>query len=129
MEKREFIPFDAETFLMIEDVTGTEPEVTEKENYFELKMYAPDKEERIIEAAIYAVQGRYGKRIKDVRTIKEQNLLRGAIFFVDSENARRFGGLFIPDRKRRNVGRTGGKFYCIGTGRKIWQNGYANVYG
>ena len=57
-------------FLMIEDVTGTEPEVTEKENYFELKMYAPDKEERIIEAAIYAVQGRYGKRIKDVRTIK-----------------------------------------------------------
>lgn len=50
---------------MIEDVTGTEPEVTEKENYFELKMYAPDKEERIIEAAIYAVQGRYGKRIKN----------------------------------------------------------------
>ena len=49
MEKRSFIPFDAETFLMIEDVTGTEPEVTEKENYFELKMYAPDKEERIIE--------------------------------------------------------------------------------
>lgn len=183
MEKRSFIPFDAETFLMIEDVTGTEPEVTEKENYFELKMYAPDKEERIIEAAIYAVQGRYGKRIKDVRTIKEQNLLRGAIFFVEykkgagnlpnelrtnlgmpdetagdiycrrllevralpvkrdnweklqiftgggimqSENARRFGGLFIPDRKRRNVGRTGGKFYCIDTGRKIWQNGYAN---
>lgn len=70
---------------MIEDVTGTEPEVTEKENYFELKMYAPDKEERIIEAAIYAVQGRYGKRIKDVRTIKEQNLLRGAIFFVEYE--------------------------------------------
>ena len=63
MEKKRFIPFDAETFLMIEDVTGTEPEVTEKENYFELKMYAPDKEERIIEAAIYAVQGRYGKRI------------------------------------------------------------------
>ena len=45
MEKRSFIPFDAETFLMIEDVTGTEPEVTEKENYFELKMYAPDKEQ------------------------------------------------------------------------------------
>lgn len=72
MEKKRFIPFDAETFLMIEDVTGTEPEVTEKENYFELKMYAPDKEERIIEAAIYAVQGRYGKRIKDVRTIFEE---------------------------------------------------------
>lgn len=46
MEKKRFIPFDAETFLMIEDVTGTEPEVTEKENYFELKMYAPDKEEK-----------------------------------------------------------------------------------
>ena len=42
MEKKRFIPFDAETFLMIEDVTGTEPEVTEKENYFELKMYAPE---------------------------------------------------------------------------------------
>lgn len=25
MEKKRFIPFDAETFLMIEDVTGTEP--------------------------------------------------------------------------------------------------------
>ena len=74
MEKKRFIPFDAETFLMIEDVTGTEPKVTEKESYFELKMYAPDKEERIIEAAIYAVQGRYGKRIKGVKTIKELNI-------------------------------------------------------
>lgn len=46
MQKKRFIPFDAETFLMIEDVTGTEPEVTEKENYFELKMYAPDKEKK-----------------------------------------------------------------------------------
>lgn len=100
MEKREFIPFDAETFLMIEDVTGTEPEVTEKENYFELKMYAPDKEERIIEAAIYAVQGRYGKRIKDVRTIKEQNLLRGAIFFVEYEK----GAGNLPNELRTNLG-------------------------
>lgn len=61
---------------MIEDVTGTEPEVTEKENYFELKMYAPDKEERIIEAAIYAVQGRYGKRIK-----KRPGIITGALPF------------------------------------------------
>ena len=81
MEKKRFIPFDEETFLMIEDVTGTEPEVTEKENYFKLKIYAPDKEERIIEAAIYAVQGRYWKRIKDVRSIKEQNLLRVPVNF------------------------------------------------
>lgn len=100
MEKRSFIPFDAETFLMIEDVTGTEPEVTEKENYFELKMYAPDKEERIIEAAIYAVQGRYGKRIKDVRTIKEQNLLRGAIFFVEYKK----GAGNLPNELRTNLG-------------------------
>lgn len=111
MEKRSFIPFDAETFLMIEDVTGTEPEVTEKENYFELKMYAPDKEERIIEAAIYAVQGRYGKRIKDVRTIKEQNLLRGAIFFVEYEK----GAENLPNELRANLGmpdETAGDIYC-----------------
>lgn len=111
MEKRSFSPFDAETFLMIEDVTGTEPEVTEKENYFELKMYAPDKEERIIEAAIYAVQGRYGKRIKDVRTIKEQNLLRGAIFFVEYEK----GAGNLPNELRTNLGmpdETAGDIYC-----------------
>lgn len=111
MEKRSFIPFDAETFLMIEDVTGTEPEVTEKENYFELKMYAPDKEERIIEAAIYAVQGRYGKRIKDARTIKEQNLLRGAIFFVEYEK----GAENLPNELRTNLGmpdETAGDIYC-----------------
>lgn len=111
MEKKRFIPFDAETFLMIEDVTGTEPEVTEKENYFELKMYAPDKEERIIEAAIYAVQGRYGKRIKDVRTIKEQNLLRGAIFFVEYEK----GAGNLPNELRTNLGmpdETAGDIYC-----------------
>lgn len=111
MEKRSFIPFDAETFLMIEDVTGTELEVTEKENYFELKMYAPDKEERIIEAAIYAVQGRYGKRIKDVRTIKEQNLLRGAIFFVEYEK----GAGNLLNELRTNLGmpdETAGDIYC-----------------
>ena len=111
MEKKRFIPFDAETFLMIEDVTGTEPEVTEKENYFELKMYAPDKEERIIEAAICAVQGRYGKRIKDVKTIKEQNLLRGAIFFVEYEK----GAENLPNELRTNLGmpdETAGDIYC-----------------
>lgn len=100
MEKSKLTPFDVETFLMIEDVTGTEPEVTEKGNYFELKMYAPDKEESIIEAAIYAVQGRYGKRIKDVRTIKEQNLLRGAIFFVEYEK----GAENLPNELRTNLG-------------------------
>lgn len=111
MEKKRFIPFDEETFLMIEDVTGTEPEVTEKENYFKLKMYAPDKEERIIEAAIYAVQGRYWKRIKDVRPIKEQNLLRGAIFFVEYEK----GAENLPNELRTNLGmpdETAGDIYC-----------------
>lgn len=61
MEKKRFIPFDEETFLMIEDVTGTEPEVTEKENYFKLKMYAPDKEERIIEAQYMQFKADTGK--------------------------------------------------------------------
>lgn len=37
MEKKRFIPFDEETFLMIEDVTGTEPEVTEKKITLNLK--------------------------------------------------------------------------------------------
>lgn len=95
MEKKRFIPFDEETFLMIEDVTGTGPEVTEKENYFKLKMYAPDKEERI----------------KDVRPIKEQNLLRGAIFFVEYEK----GAENLPNELRTNLGmpdETAGDIYC-----------------
>lgn len=111
MEKRSFIPFDAETFLMIESITGTEPEVTEKENLFELKMYVPDKDEKIIEAVIYAVQGRYGKRIKETRTIKEQNLLRGAIFFVEYEK----GSENYPNELRTNLGmpdETAGDIYC-----------------
>lgn len=111
MEKRAFIPFDAETFLMIESITGTEPEVKEKENCFELKMYVPDKDEKIIEAAIYAVQGRYGKRIKETRTIKEQNLLRGAIFFVEYEK----GAENLPNELRTNLGmpdETAGDIYC-----------------
>lgn len=74
-------------------------------------MYAPDKEERIIEAAIYAVQGRYWKRIKDARPIKEQNLLRGAIFFVEYEK----GAENLPNELRTNLGmpdETAGDIYC-----------------
>lgn len=61
MGKKRFIPFDEGTFLMIEDVTGTVPEVTEKENYFKLKMYARDKEERILKPQYMQFKADTGK--------------------------------------------------------------------
>ena len=71
MKESRLTPFDAETFLMIESVIGKEPEVKEKEKYFELKLYNSEKPEYVIEAAINAVCGRYGKRLKETRLIKE----------------------------------------------------------
>lgn len=100
MEKRSFIPFDAETFLMIEDVTGTEPEVTEKENYFELKMYAPDKEEKTAIAGLL-------KQINDDASGKPQNDIPEEVKEVAGKLAKAFGArveihrIEIPEKKRK----------------------------
>lgn len=85
MSESRLTPFDAEVFLMIKSITDSEPEVKEADIFFTIKMYAPHKDEKIIEAAIYAVKGRYGKRIKDIRLIKEHALLNGSIFYVEYE--------------------------------------------
>lgn len=95
MEKRNFIPFDAETFLMIEDVTGTEPEVTEKENYFELKMYAPDKEEKT------AIAGLLKQKNADASG-KPQNDIPEEVKEVAGKLAKAFGArVEIPEKKRK----------------------------
>ena len=100
MEKKRFISFDAETFLMIEDVTGTEPEVTEKENYFELKMYAPDKEEKTAIAGLL-------KQINADASGKPQNDIPEEVKEVAGKLAKAFGArveihrIEIPEKKRK----------------------------
>ena len=111
MKESRLTPFDAETFLMIESVIGKEPEVKEKEKYFELKLYNSEKPEYVIEAAINAVCGRYGKRLKETRLIKEYIFLRGATFFVEYEK----GEENLPNELRTNLGmpdETAGDIYC-----------------
>lgn len=85
MKESKLTPFDAETILMIKSVTGHEPEITEKAELFEMRMYVDDKNEYVIEAAINAVIGRYGMRVRAVDHIREEIFLRGATFFVEYE--------------------------------------------
>ena len=71
MKESKLTPFDAETILMIKSVTGHEPEITEKAELFEMRMYVDDKNEYIIEAAINAVIGRYGMRVRAVPVTRD----------------------------------------------------------
>ena len=91
--KSRLTPFDAETILIIKSVTGHEPEITEKAESFEIKMYVDDKDEYIIKAAIDAVISRYGLRMRAVKHIWEQMFLRGATFVVEYEK----GAENLPD--------------------------------
>lgn len=109
--KSRLTPFDAETILMIKSVTGHEPEITEKAESFELKMYVKDKDEYIIKAAIDAVIGRYGLRMRAVKHIWEQMFLRGATFFVEYEK----GAENLPDEvhaDKREPNEKAGHLYC-----------------
>lgn len=111
MKKSKLTPFDAETILMIENVTGHKPDVTEKEDCIEIKMYVDDKEEYIVKAAIDAVVGRYGMRIRMVKHIREEVFLRGAIFMVDYEK----GAENFPQEVRtyfREPNEKAGYLYC-----------------
>lgn len=96
---------------MIKSVTGHEPEITEKEELFEMKMYVDDKDEYIVKAAIDAVIGRYGMRVRAVEHIREQIFLRGATFFVQYEK----GAENLPNEVRedkREPNEKAGYLYC-----------------
>lgn len=111
MKESKLTPFDVETILMIESVTGNEPEIIEKEELFEMRMYVDDTDEYVVEAAIDAVIGRYGTRIRAVKHIRKYNNLRGAIFFVEYEK----GAENLPNELRTNLGmpdETAGDIYC-----------------
>ena len=111
MKESRLTPFDAETILMIKSVTGHEPEITEKAELFEMKMYVDDKDEYIVKAAIDAVIGRYGMRVRAVEHIREQIFLRGATFFIEYEK----GAGNLPNELRTNLGmpdETAGDIYC-----------------
>lgn len=111
MKESRLTPFDAETILMIKSVTGHEPEITEKAELFEMKMYVDDKDEYIVKAAIDAVIGRYGMRVRAVEHIREQIFLRGATFFVQYEK----GAENLPNEVRadkREPNEKAGYLYC-----------------
>jgi NTP pyrophosphatase (non-canonical NTP hydrolase) len=111
MEESRLTPFDAETILMIKSVTGHEPEITEKAEFFEMKMYVDDKDEYIVKAAIDAVAGRYGMRVRAVEHIREQIFLRGATFLVEYEK----GAENMPNEIRADLKEpndNAGYLYC-----------------
>lgn len=111
MKESKLTPFDAETILMIKSVTGHEPEITEKAELFEMRMYVDDKNEYVIEAAINAVIGRYGMRVRAVDLIREEIFLRGATFFVEYEK----GAEDLPNEVRadkREPNEKAGYLYC-----------------
>lgn len=111
MKESKLTPFDVETVLMVKSVTGHEPEITEKAELFEMRMYVGDRNEYIVEAAIDAVIGRYGMRVRAVEHIREEIFLRGATFFIEYEK----GAENLPNELRTNLGmpdETAGDIYC-----------------
>lgn len=111
MKESKLTPFDVETVLMVKSVTGHEPEITEKAELFEMRMYVDDRNEYIVEAAIDAVIGRYGMRVRAVKHIREEIFLRGATFFIEYEK----GAENLPNELRTNLGmpdETAGDIYC-----------------
>lgn len=111
MKESKLTPFDMETVLMVKSVTGHEPEITEKAELFEMRMYVDDRDEYIVEAAIDAVIGRYGMRVRAVEHIREEIFLRGATFFIEYEK----GAENLPNEFRTNLGmpdETAGDIYC-----------------
>lgn len=111
MKESKLTPFDVGTVLMVKSVTGHEPEITEKAELFEMRMYVDDRNEYIVEAAIDAVIGRYGMRVRAVEHIREEIFLRGATFFIEYEK----GAGNLPNELRTNLGmpdETAGDIYC-----------------
>lgn len=111
MKESKLTPFDVETVLMVKSVTGHEPEITEKAELFEMRMYVDDRNEYIVEAAIDAVIGRYGMRVRAVEHIREEIFLRGATFFIEYKK----GAENLPNELRTNLGmpdETAGDIYC-----------------
>ena len=111
MNESKLTPFDMETVLMVKSVTGHEPEITEKAELFEMRMYVDDRNEYIVKAAIDAVIGRYGMRVRAVEHIREEIFLRGATFFIEYEK----GAENLPNELCTNLGmpdETAGDIYC-----------------
>lgn len=111
MKESKLTPFDVGTVLMVKSVTGHEPEITEKAELFEMRMYVDDRNEYIVEAAIDAVIGRYGMRVRAVEYIREEIFLRDVTFFIEYEK----GAENLPNELRTNLGmpdETAGDIYC-----------------
>lgn len=111
MKESKLTPFDVEIVLMVKSVTGHEPEITEKAELFEMRMYVDDRNEYIVEAAIDAVIGCYGMRVRAVEHIREEIFLRGATFFIEYEK----GLENLPNEVRadmREPNEKAGYLYC-----------------
>lgn len=111
MKQSKLTPFDAETILMIKSVTGYEPEICEKEELFEIKMYVPDKDKYGVRLAINAVIGRLGTRIEEITYIRDGIFIKGAIFFVKYDDCSES----LPDEMRTDLqepNEKSGLLYC-----------------
>lgn len=111
MKESKLTPFDVETVLMVKSVTGHEPEITEKAELFEMRMYVDDRNEYIVVAVIDAVIDRYEMRVRAVEHIREGIFLRGATFFIEYEK----GLENLPNEVRadmREPNEKAGYLYC-----------------
>lgn len=106
MEKSKLTPFDAETFLMIESITGAEPEVVQNKVSYKISVCTYNMSDEKITAIKKAVSGRLGKRLYNT-----ESGINKIVFSVDyEENAEK-----MPNELRTNLGmpdETAGNIYC-----------------
>lgn len=106
MEESKLTPFDAETFLMIESITGAEPEVVQNKVSYKISVCTYNMSDEKITAIKKAVSGRLGKRLYNT-----ESGINKIVFSVDyEENAEK-----MPNELRTNLGmpdETAGNIYC-----------------
>lgn len=106
MEKSKLTPFDVETFLMIESITGVEPEVVQSKVSYKISVCTYNLSDEKITAIKNAVSGRLGKRLYNT-----ESGINKIVFSVEfQENAEKF-----PTEIRTDLGtpdNNAGKVFC-----------------
>ena len=95
MEKSKLTPFDVETFLMIESITGVEPEVVQSKVSYKISVCTYNLSDEKITAIKNAVSGRLGKRLYNT-----ESGINKIVFSVEfQENAEK-----LPTEIRTDLG-------------------------
>lgn len=106
MEKSKLTPFDVETFLMIESITGVEPEVVQSKVSYKISVCTYNLSDEKITAIKNAVSGRLGKRLYNT-----ESGINKIVFSVEfQENAEK-----LPTEIRTDLGtpdNNAGKVFC-----------------